>query len=149
MGLAACWRTNMPSPHILRSLIRLASGLSLLMLAGSRSLPLAETSFDAQALCLSTPGTLFQFLMWATSDIGRAMLSVGMGASAVISYLCNHRLKEARELGVAIATLFLFLIVAAVTARGETPDLTCRHSVQPMRSSALKLAPAEETFGRS
>lgn len=143
--LAIDWRTNMPSPHILKSLISLASGLSLLMLAGNHTLPLAEPQFDVRALCLSTPGTLFQFLMWATSDLGRAMLSLGMGASAVISYLCNHRLKEARELGIAMATLFLFLIIAVVTAKVETPDLTCHRPAQSMHSSALKLAPAEGT----
>ena len=125
----------MQSPQILRSLVSLATGIGLLLLAGNHSLPLAESSFAPQSLCHSALGVLIKVIMWAASDVGRAFFSVGIGAGALVSYLCNHRLKEARELGAAIATLLVFVIIAVATTNGGIPDGSCRPEIQALRAN--------------
>ncbi len=125
----------MQSPQILRSLVNLATGLGLLLLASNHSLPSAETLFVPQSLCPSELGALIRVIMWAASDVGRGFLSVGIGTSALVSYLCSHKLREARELGVAIAMLLLFLIIAVATTKSGIPDEPCRTAAQALQAN--------------
>lgn len=121
-------------PPILRSLTTLVSGLSLLLLVEAPPPSLDESPTYAQFLCPSTLGTLMRLAIWATSDAGRTLLSAAIAGCAVVSYLSTHKLREARELGGAIATLLLFLLIVVVSTKFDALDLACHHLIQISQS---------------
>ena len=115
----------MNAPKIVGSLVGLVTGLGLL-LAASKSALQPEAGSVFQTLCtFPALSQLVLFLMWAASDVGRTLLSAGVVVSTVVSYLFNHRLREARELALAITLTALMLILAAASASSGAHDKKC------------------------
>jgi hypothetical protein len=116
----------MRTSEMLRSAFRLAGVITLLVLAGTKQFPLAETLKDPGWSCdTGLFMSVLRALIWAFSDQGRAAIAAVIAGMATLSFLRTHPLAEAREFGAGVLVLLAFLFFSAVQSGAGSDSKTC------------------------
>jgi|GEM_PF-3994609 len=108
-----------------KSTLSLGSAIALLLLA-SIHFPLKEILSHSTLQCTHSPVTgLVRVLTWALTEQGQAIITAVIGGGAIMSYLCSHRMREARELGAAILALLIFVVFGVVKTQVRAEPKAC------------------------